>query len=301
MRQVNTGSRCWPIRESAGRSEWRGHADYLNARLAPDPLQVVPLAAMTRSARPWPKVTAFRSSSPAAATTPARAGRRGGSPRNAVAGGPGGTRWTALAACSSPAQSAPTSNGYADLAGSSVLYPDPLKPRRMAGAPSLKPSGRRRCPGPRGHRDGRSRGGSAWGARRAGGCRLCAVGPAQIDGCGRQKLSLSAVRVVAPRGTPGYPICTAPGSADSRLPASPACRRARPAGCGGAAVDAREASRPRKRGTAQLDFARRLPVSPQTLPARHLRPVFARAYRRRQVVTNTICRYPSSLPRSSPC
>ena len=120
-------------------------------------------------------------------------------------------------------------NGYADLAGSSVLYPDRsslggwqvhLREAIEAGVDAQDFEGietgdheavvRVLC--------------------RAGGCRLCAVGPARIDGCCRQA-SLSAVRVVAPRGTPGYPICTAPGSTpNGRLPASPACPTRSPGG-----------------------------------------------------------------------
>ena len=100
------------------------------------------------------------------------------------------------------------------------------------------------------------------------------------------KLSLSAVRVVAPRGTPGYPICTAPGSTpNGRLPASPACRRARPAGCGGAAVDARGRAGRAERGLLSWTSPRNYQSIHELFRTAYLGPYSRERIGWRQVVT----------------
>ena len=98
--------------------------------------------------------------------------------------------------------------------------------------------------------------------------------------------SLSAVRVVAPRGTPGYPICTAPGSTRMAVcQRRRRARRARPAGCGGAAVDARGRAGRAERGTAQLDFARNCQSIHELFRTAYLGPYSRERIGWRQVVT----------------
>ena len=162
--------------------------------------------------------------------------------------------------------------------GSSVLYPDrsSLGGWQVHLREAIRPASMPRTS--RASRPGDHEAVVRGGARGAGGCRLCAVGPARIDGCGRQALVVCGAGGGAARHAglpylhstrlyPEWPFASVAGVPDN----------ARPAGCGGAAVDAR-ASRLRERRTAQLDFARNY-QSILNSSAPPTRPVFARAYR----------------------
>lgn len=280
--------------------QWRGHAEYLNARLAPDRFEVVPLGYDQIDKAVAQGSVSFVITNSGHYTELELRGAVAALATRLLAG-----QGEALDRFGGVLITRPERtdiNGYADLAGSSVLYPDRsslggwqvhLREAIEAGVDAQDFEGIET-----GDHEAVVRGVLA-GQADAGFVRSDLLESMAAAG----KLSLSAVRVVAPRGTPGYPICTAPGSTpNGRLPASPACPTRSPGGLRWRCCRCPRASRPRRARdcSAGLRPATTSQSTNSSAPPTSAR-IRASVSAGGRSSPNTICRYPSSLPRSSPC
>ena len=182
--------------------QWRGHADYLNARLAPDRFEVVPLGYDQIDKAVAQGSVSFVITNSGHYTELELRGAVAALATRLLAG-----QGEALDRFGGVLITRPERtdiNGYADLAGSSVLYPDRsslggwqvhLREAIEAGVDAQDFEGIET-----GDHEAVVRGVLA-GQADAGFVRSDLLESMAAAG----KLSLSAVRVVAPRGTPGYP------------------------------------------------------------------------------------------------